>query len=494
MYSCARQLNGIFISALDSPGPAVSGWHDQPRKRDARDSAMSTAALSFPKFQRRHSVLPGFGLALGFALLYLSLIVLIPLSATFFKAATMGWSEFWEAVTTPRVLASYRLTFGASFLAALINAVFGTPRGMGAGALLAFPEAHRRCARGSALCLADGRGRHRADGNLRGNGWIGRCLEPLGIKVAFTPLGVLVALTFIGLPFVVRMVQPVLEDLEPELEEAAATLGATRLADLHARDPPYDRSSLADWLRAGVCAGDRGVWLCDLHRRQHADGHRDHAAADHHEAGTIRLRGGNGDRGRDACDLLHAAADRSTFCSGGAPTPMPQREVVTMSATAIQIADLPHRRPRSAATRNRAGFAGCLTGIALALPGLFLFVPLAAVFHEALRKGVAAYFAAIIEPDALSAIRLTLLTAVHRRAAQPGLRRRRRLGHRQVRVPRQERADHADRPALRGFARHLRPDLRAALRRAGLVRPLARRSTTSRSSSPCPASCSPPSS
>jgi len=177
---------------------------------------------------KRRSVLPGFELALGFTLLYLSLIVLIPLSATLAKTLTMSWEAFWAAVSAPRVLASYRLSFGASLIAAAINAVFGLvvawvlvrykfPGKKLIDALVDLPFALPTAVAGIALTAI-----------YAGNGWIGSLLEPLGVKVAFTPLGVLVALVFIGLPFVVRTVQPVLEDLEPELEDAAATLGADR--------------------------------------------------------------------------------------------------------------------------------------------------------------------------------------------------------------------------------------------------------------------------
>jgi len=177
---------------------------------------------------KQHSVLPGFNLALGFTLLYLSLIVLIPLSAAFIRTASLTWVEFWNIVTTPRVLASYRLTFGASFAAALVNAVFGLlvawvlvryrfPGKKLVDALVDLPFALPTAVAGIALTAL-----------YAGNGWIGQFFEPFGIKIAFTPLGIFVALTFIGLPFVVRTVQPVLEDIEAELEEAAATLGATR--------------------------------------------------------------------------------------------------------------------------------------------------------------------------------------------------------------------------------------------------------------------------
>lgn len=178
---------------------------------------------------KRHSVLPGFNLALGFTLVYLSLIVLIPLSAAFIRTSALTWPEFWAMVTTPRVMASYRLTFGASFAAALVNAVFGFLvawilvryrfRGKKlVDALVDLPFALPTAVAGIVLTAL-----------YSGNGWIGQHFEPLGIKIAFTPIGIFIALTFIGLPFVVRTVQPVLEDIEWELEEAAATLGASRL-------------------------------------------------------------------------------------------------------------------------------------------------------------------------------------------------------------------------------------------------------------------------
>jgi sulfate transport system permease protein len=173
-------------------------------------------------------VLPGFGLSLGYTLVYLSLIVLIPLSATFLKTTGMGWEAFWSAVTTPRVLASYRLSFGASLIAALINMIFGLlvawvlvryrfPGKKIVDAIVDLPFALPTAVAGIALTAI-----------YAPNGWIGKLLAPYGIKAAFSPLGVVIALTFIGLPFVVRTVQPVLEDLDPEIEHAAATLGAGR--------------------------------------------------------------------------------------------------------------------------------------------------------------------------------------------------------------------------------------------------------------------------
>ena len=174
---------------------------------------------------KKHTVLPGFDLALGFTMLYLSFIVLIPLSAAFLKTATMTWPAFWETVTSPRVLASYRLTFGASLAGAVINAFFGLivawvlvryqfPFKRLVDALVDLPFALPTAVAGIALTALYAQ-----------NGWIGQWLP---FKVSYTPLGVFVALTFIGLPFVVRTLQPVLEDMQKEIEEAAATLGANR--------------------------------------------------------------------------------------------------------------------------------------------------------------------------------------------------------------------------------------------------------------------------
>jgi len=179
-------------------------------------------------FARRFRVLPGFHLTLGYTIAYLSLIVLIPLSSILLKTLSLSFEQFWAIVTAPRVLASFKLSFGASLLAAAINAVFGLmlawclvryrfPGKKLIDALVDLPFALPTAVAGIALTAL-----------YAPNGWIGSLLEPRGIKVAFTPLGVLVALIFIGLPFVVRTVQPILEDLETELEEAATCLGAQR--------------------------------------------------------------------------------------------------------------------------------------------------------------------------------------------------------------------------------------------------------------------------
>jgi sulfate transport system permease protein len=173
-------------------------------------------------------VLPGFGLTLGYTVLYLSLIVLIPLSALFLRTATMPWDKFWHAISEPRVMASYRLTFGTSLIGAVVNVVFGFcvawslvryrfPGRRLLDSLVDLPFALPTAVSGIALTAIYAK-----------NGWIGQYLAQVGIKSAFSPLGVTIAMTFIGLPFVVRTLQPAIEELDGESEEAAASLGATR--------------------------------------------------------------------------------------------------------------------------------------------------------------------------------------------------------------------------------------------------------------------------
>jgi len=193
-------------------------------------SVMATGATAPVGRQRnRPGVLPGFGISMGYAVLYLSLLVLIPLASLPLKSAGLGWDGFWATVTAPRVVASYRLTFGAALVAALVNLVFGMlvawvlvryrfPGKKVLDALVDLPFALPTAVAGIALTALYAK-----------NGWLGEPLEQwLGLKVAFTPLGIVVALIFIGIPFVVRTVQPVLEDIEREIEEAAASLGASR--------------------------------------------------------------------------------------------------------------------------------------------------------------------------------------------------------------------------------------------------------------------------
>jgi len=177
---------------------------------------------------RKRGALPGFPLAMGFTLTYLSVLVLIPLSTVLLKTASLSWGQFWHIVTAPRALASYRLSIGAALAAAVVNLVFGLllawvleryrfPGKRLLDGLVDLPFALPTAVAGIALTAV-----------YAGNGWLGRFLEPLGVKVAYTPLGVAAALVFVGLPFVVRTVQPVLRDLDPAIEEAAASLGASR--------------------------------------------------------------------------------------------------------------------------------------------------------------------------------------------------------------------------------------------------------------------------
>lgn len=180
----------------------------------------------------RKRVIPGFGLTLGYTIFYLSVIVLIPLSAMFVRAGSLGWSHFWQTISHPRAIEAYELSFGAALAAASINAVFGFvvawvlvrysfPGKRIVDAFVDLPFALPTAVSGIALVTI-----------YSPNGWIGSILEPLGVEAVFTPLGVVIALTFVGLPFIVRTLQPALEDLDTEVEEAAATLGASRLQTL----------------------------------------------------------------------------------------------------------------------------------------------------------------------------------------------------------------------------------------------------------------------
>lgn len=177
---------------------------------------------------RRPGILPGFWPSFSYSILYLTLVVLIPISAVFLKAATAGWSKVWQTISSPRVVAAYKVSFGASFAAALASVVIGFliawalerysfPGKSIIDALVDIPFALPTAVAGISLTTL-----------YAPNGWLGRYFEPLGIKVAFTPLGITLALIFIGLPFVVRSVQPVMEDADHEVEEAAFSLGASR--------------------------------------------------------------------------------------------------------------------------------------------------------------------------------------------------------------------------------------------------------------------------
>ena len=214
-------VGGPVADAATLAVPALT----EPLALDFVNPASTTAPI--PARARRRNVLPGFGWSLAYTLMYLGLIVLLPLSATLLKTATGGWEAFWATISAPRVLASFRLSFGAALAAAALNALFGLllawvlsryrfPGRRIVDALVDLPIALPTAVAGIALTAL-----------YAPNGWIGGLLAPLGIQVAFTPIGVFVALVFVGLPFVVRTVQPVLEDIEHEQEEAAASLGAT---------------------------------------------------------------------------------------------------------------------------------------------------------------------------------------------------------------------------------------------------------------------------
>jgi sulfate transport system permease protein len=177
---------------------------------------------------RQPSVIPGFGLTLGFSLAYLTLIILIPLSGLIWRSAALGWADFWAIVVDRRTVNALEISFGTAFIAAIVNVVFGTivawvlvryrfPGRRIVDAMVDLPFALPTAVAGIALTTL-----------YAPNGWIGKLLTPLGIKVAYTPLGIVIALVFIGLPFVVRTVQPIMEEIDKEVEEAAATLGASR--------------------------------------------------------------------------------------------------------------------------------------------------------------------------------------------------------------------------------------------------------------------------
>jgi len=189
---------------------------------------MTTAPAKAGWRFRQPSVIPGFGLTLGFSLAYLTLIILIPLSGLVWRSAALGWADFWAIATDRRTLNALKISFGTAFIAAAVNVVFGTivawvlvryrfPGRRIADAMVDLPFALPTAVAGIALTTL-----------YAPNGWIGHLLMPLGIKVAYTPLGIVIALVFIGLPFVVRTVQPIMEEIDKEVEEAAATLGATR--------------------------------------------------------------------------------------------------------------------------------------------------------------------------------------------------------------------------------------------------------------------------
>jgi len=347
------------------------------------------------KKSRRHGVLPGFGPALGVTLLYVGLLVLVPLAALFVKTAGLTPPEFWRIVTAPRALAAYRLSFGAALLAALLNAGFGLllawvlaryrfPGRAFVDALVDLPFALPTAVAGLTLTAV-----------YSANGWLGRFL---GFTVAFSPLGVVLALTFVGLPFVVRTVQPVLEDLDAELEEAAAVLGASRLQTFRRIVFP---NLLPPLLTGFALAFARALG----------------------EYGSIVFISGNMPFRTEIAPLLIVTKLEQYDTAGATAIALVLLVASFLLVFTINALQRWTRRRAGASTVIGRGFRRApaladspalrrsLVAVAFLLLALLLFVPLAAVFAQALRKGPAAYLAAISQPAALSAIRLTLLTA-----------------------------------------------------------------------------------
>ena len=347
------------------------------------------------KKSRRHGVLPGFGPALSVTLLYVGLLVLVPLAALFVKTAGLTPPEFWRIVTAPRALAAYRLSFGAALLAALLNAGFGLllawvlaryrfPGRAFVDALVDLPFALPTAVAGLTLTAV-----------YSANGWLGRFL---GFTVAFSPLGVVLALTFVGLPFVVRTVQPVLEDLDAELEEAAAVLGASRLQTFRRIVFP---NLLPPLLTGFALAFARALG----------------------EYGSIVFISGNMPFRTEIAPLLIVTKLEQYDTAGATAIALVLLVASFLLVFTINALQRWTRRRAGASTVIGRGFRRApaladspalrrsLVAVAFLLLALLLFVPLAAVFAQALRKGPAAYLAAISQPAALSAIRLTLLTA-----------------------------------------------------------------------------------
>jgi sulfate ABC transporter permease protein CysT/sulfate ABC transporter permease protein CysW len=349
--------------------------------------------------RRRHGVLPGFAPALSLAGLYVGLVVVLPLAALALRASSLTGADFLRVVTAPRALAAYRLSFGAALLAALLNAVFGLlvawvlaryrfPGRAFLDALVDFPFALPTAVAGLTLTAL-----------WSDNGWIGRFLEPLGLKVAFAPAGIVLALTFVGLPFVVRAVQPVLQDLDPELEEAAGVLGASRLqAFLRVLLP----NLLPPLLTGFTLAFARALG----------------------EYGSIVFISGNLPMKTEIAPLL-IVTKLEQYDEGGATAIavvlLLASFALVFAANALQrwtrrlagasaMAASRGFRPAPTLAENPA-VRRALVAAAVGFLGVFVLLPLASVFAQAFRKGPAAYVAAITEPNAVAAIRLTLLTA-----------------------------------------------------------------------------------
>jgi sulfate ABC transporter permease protein CysT/sulfate ABC transporter permease protein CysW len=348
---------------------------------------------------RRHGVLPGFAPALSLAGLYVGLVVVLPLAALALRAASLSPAEFFRIVTTPRALAAYRLSFGAALLAALLNAVFGL--------LVAWVLARYRF-RGRALldafvdlpfALPTAVAGLTLTALYSGNGWIGRFLESGGLRVAYAPAGVVLALTFVGLPFVVRSVQPALQDLDPELEEAAGVLGASRLQAFRRVVFP---NLLPPLLTGFTLAFARGLG----------------------EYGSIVFISGNLPMKTEIAPLLIVTKLEQYDEAGAtaiAVVLLLASFALVFAANALQrwtralagasaMAASRGFRPAPTLAESDAVRRTLVTG-ALAFLAAFVLLPLAAVFAQAFANGPSAYLAALAEPNARAAIRLTLFTA-----------------------------------------------------------------------------------
>ena len=258
---------------------------------------------------RQPSVIPGFGLTLGFSLAYLTLIILIPLTALVWRSAALGWNDFFAIATDRRTLKALQISFGTAFIAAAVNVVFGTivawvlvryrfPGRRIVDAMVDLPFALPTAVAGIALTTL-----------YAPKGWLGSLLDPLGIKVAYTPLGIIIALIFIGLPFVVRTVQPIMEEIDKEVEEVAATLGANRLQTVIAGAVSGPGAGDRHRLRTGLRARRRRIRLGHLHCRQFALRVGNRAAFDRHPARGIRLRRSDRDRRDHARPVVRDAPD-----------------------------------------------------------------------------------------------------------------------------------------------------------------------------------------
>ncbi len=319
-------------------------------------------------------------------------------------------------------------------------------------------------------------------------GWLGQKLALAGVQVAYTWLGVVVALVLIGLPFVVRSVQPALIEVRKDLEDAAESLGAGGFHVFRRIILPTVHAGARDRLHARLRARHRRVRLGGVHLRQPAAQDRDHAAPDRDQARAVRLRRRGGAR------LLHA---RDVLRDAARDQPGPAVGPAAASASGRRAdgrrGERRHRSPADDRAARGSRAPSCSRSL-FGFLGLLLIAPLGAVLVQALAKGIGAWFAALQDPDTIASIKLTLLTAAIVVPVNTRVRHLRGLGDRALRVPRQEPPGHADRPAVRGLAGHRRPRAGVPVRHPRLVRQLAARPQRPGRSSRCRASCSRPSS